>query len=385
MPINTLTIEALEKHDSKHMTGPCQLRQFGCGVCMHSWWHNVLRTKPVSRCNGGKCGNQRYDALPRSKEFGIGRFICPGVHCGRRFFGHCEATTLLRCRKCGSYAMPYIHPKWRKRKANRNYTKPRASYSHFKQQNRNPLPELSCLSLANVRSLKSLHAPESVALSQSSVSETIEHSILSTSVLDLGGDCDDNLSQCSSSSQQSNWFIPSIRSTCTVSDSDSVSQCSYSSVVQRGLTNGSSSRSVSSVRPPPAPQHPVQPVIKPPHEKKRIFNASKIHLPAGGTISTFLTQIDFEIAGEEVVLDYDNDEHEETVGLCKFECLHCENEYTVICRIGDTAECYNCHVINRPLNMTPLEDNNSQLSQGGADCNHSCSRCNGKGRCPNLR
>ena len=386
-PINTLTIEALEKHDSKHMTGPCQLRQFGCGLCMHSWWHNVLKTKPVSRCNGGKCGNQRYDALPRQMEFGIGRFICPGPHCGRRFFGHCEATTLLRCRKCGNYAMPYIHPKWRKRRANWGYTKPRGprpsySDSHFKQLSRNPspAPELSYLSLANVRSLKSLQGPESVALSQSGASDTEEHSVLSTSALELS-DCD-ALSQCSSSSQQSSWYVPSIRSTCTVSDSDTVSEYSYSSVVQRGLTtNSSTPRSISSAR--SSSQHTVQPLIKPPCQKKRIFNASKIHQPTGGTISTFLTQVDFEITGEDVVLDYDNDEDEDSVGLCKFECLNCENEYTVICRMGDTAECYNCHEINRPLNLTPLEDN-SQFSQRGADCNHSCSRCNGEGRCPNL-
>ena len=94
------------------MQGPCELRQFGCGYCRQSWWRTVLKSKPVSRCR--KC-QQRYDALPRNKEFGIGRYHCTKPSCGRKFFAKCEATDRLMCRKCKTIVSnPYIHPRWKK-------------------------------------------------------------------------------------------------------------------------------------------------------------------------------------------------------------------------------------------------------------------------------
>ena len=108
-----LTEEALRKHDIKHMTGPCELRQFGCGPCDHPWWRIVPVSKMVSRCR--EC-HIRYDALDRKKEFGIGRFQCTKPACKRVFFAKCQATDVLMCRKCKSpVGSPHIHPKWRKR------------------------------------------------------------------------------------------------------------------------------------------------------------------------------------------------------------------------------------------------------------------------------
>ena len=65
------------------MQGPCELRQFGCGYCRQSWWRTVLKSKPVSRCRNCQ---QHYDALPRNKEFGFGRYHCTKPSCGRKFF-----------------------------------------------------------------------------------------------------------------------------------------------------------------------------------------------------------------------------------------------------------------------------------------------------------
>lgn len=97
-------------------------------------------------------------------------------------------------------------------------------------------------------------------------------------------------------------------------------------------------------------------------------------------MSTFLSQMDFDTNGEEVVLDYGSDDDEEKVGACKFECFSCSNEYTVICRMMDQAKCYNCDVENRPLSWAPPRNIQSETNS-----THSCSRCNGKDRCPNLR
>lgn len=366
--VSTLTMEALDAHDAKERTGPCQLRQFGCPLCMRTWWHNVLRSKPVSRCRGGHCGNQRYDALPRCKEFGVGRFLCPNTHCGRRFFGYCEATNILQCRKCGTPSMPYIHPKWRKNRSNLN-PKPKAVIPRFKFEEVS-FPDIGRLSLEDDDRLPmptELRAPS--LTSHSTINIECNTSEVDMSEADPSESDDSEIDAISQAS--SDWLIPTIRSTATLSDSDddTFSQCSYSAVLQRGLNIEKT---------PSTPEKQLPPQTQP--YRQRIFNASEVHEPTGGTISTFLTQLDFEIAGEEVVLDYDEDVDDDQVGNCKFECVNCNNGYAVICRMQDTAACFNCHTSNRPLNWAA----HRAQSYPGPDCKHNCSRCNGIGHCPNL-
>ena len=102
-----LTPEALRKHDI--LTGALELRQFACEDCDHTWWKTVPRTKLVSKCN--KC-KTKYDALPREKEFGIGRYKC--TNCNHSFTTRCEATSERHCFNClSTVKAPYIHPKFR--------------------------------------------------------------------------------------------------------------------------------------------------------------------------------------------------------------------------------------------------------------------------------
>lgn len=375
---STLTIEALEAHDIKERAGPCQLRQFGCPLCMHSWWHNVLRSKPVSRCKGGVCGNLRYDALPRCKEFGIGRFLCPNPHCGRRFFGYCEATDILRCRKCGTPSMPYIHPKWRKSRPQSLNPKARSFYPIARYEKEDSIPDIGQLNIDNdlLPHKPLLPNPPALIPPSSSDEDASEDSVSESGVSEVDSteaDIDDAEAGGDAISQaSSDWLMPSTRSTATLSDSDddsSIAQCSsYSSVLQRGLKDKKTPSTVYTE-------------IKSQPYKRRIFNASKVHEPIGGTISTFLTQMDFQITGKDVILDYDGDVDDDKVGACKFECAKCENDYMVICRMQDTAECFNCHTSNSPLNWAPPR---GALVQSGTNCKHSCSRCESKGHCPNL-
>ncbi len=68
------------------------------------------------------------------------------------------------------------------------------------------------------------------------------------------------------------------------------------------------------------------------------------------------------------------------VGACKFECP-CGNEYTVICEMTDTARCYECdRKDNLPVEFKPPRKIEKKTSN-----THSCSKCNGRKNCPNLR
>ena len=101
-----LTKEALQEHE--RLTTPKELRQFACGQCENVWWRVVLSIKAVSRCNRCKV---RYNALPREKEYGIGRFVCPYDKCDNVFYGRCHADSKRRCHDCGTIvSKPYIHP-----------------------------------------------------------------------------------------------------------------------------------------------------------------------------------------------------------------------------------------------------------------------------------
>lgn len=108
-----LTEEALRKHDIS--TGVLQLREFACASCDRVWWKTTPCTKPVSKCFICKT---KYDALPREKEFGIGRYRC--LECNNSFFARCEATTIRPCFNCDFVVRaPYIHPKFKPVKRNR--------------------------------------------------------------------------------------------------------------------------------------------------------------------------------------------------------------------------------------------------------------------------
>ncbi len=311
---DVLILEALEAHDAK--SGPCALRQFACPKCLHSWWRTVLKSKPVSRCNQN-CGATRYDALPRSKEFGIGRFKCPNRQCGRKFFAHCDAMDRLECRKCGSLAKPYIHPKWRKR-VRKSQLNPRAN--SFNPQDRRG---------SDRRTREEEPGP------------------LFEPVAPLP-------------------YQPGYQPGYTPYDTDSSSSTPYD-------TDSSPSN-----LPRNRPRQPKQPQIRS-RIRPRIFNPSEVHVSTGSTVSTFLSQVDFENEGEGVDLDYVYEDDEEVASPCRFECFECDNEYTVKCRMIDTAKCFKCQEVNRPMGRAAPGE-----IEARSNAKHQCSRCNGSGNCPNM-
>ena len=320
----TLTVEALEQHDQKETSGPCELRQFACGDCQHWWWRMVLKTKPVSRCRGsGGCGSIRYDALPRDKEFGIGRCICPNTRCKRKFYAYCEATDELECRKCGTPSKPYIHPRWRKRRRGARLNagaKPFRPRPNYRDRDLQP---------AQFRSQEG---------SMESLGPTFYPATQGGAVYFGGGG--------------------GIRS------------------IEGSLAGLSLSEDETPPQPPPPQRQPR------PRRKPRIFNASQPHESDGNTMTTFLTQVDFEKTGEEVALDYDSDDDDEKIGACNFECFDsdCEHEYVSLVRMKDMAPCYKCGRMNRPLSWAPPRDIRRETNN-----KHSCSRCGGSGNCPNLQ
>ena len=248
-----LTEEALRKHDIKHMTGPCELRQFGCGPCDHSWWRIVPVSKMVSRCR--EC-QIRYDSLPRKKEFGVGRLQCTKPTCKRVFFAKCQATDILRCRKCKTLVKnPHIHPRWRK---------PR--YLPRSQRRGRPRSRQG-------RSLDPSAAPF--------------------------------VPRPHDQQRQEPSFEP-------ISLHGRMNQMSISRSGSAGYYSSATSQSQLSQEDVPPPGQVAQPPNKP-----KVINASRVHNSSGSTMSTFITQMD-DGEFDEVVLDYDSDE--EGVGACRFEC-----------------------------------------------------------------
>ena len=81
-----------------------ECRQFACEKCNKSWWEDVPARKPVSRCK--KC-RQKYDALARDKEFGVGEHQCD---CGRKFTGMTSYGKTSPCYKCNADVLPKIIP-----------------------------------------------------------------------------------------------------------------------------------------------------------------------------------------------------------------------------------------------------------------------------------
>lgn len=71
---------------------------------------------------------------------------------------------------------------------------------------------------------------------------------------------------------------------------------------------------------------------------------------------------------------------EEGVHVCNFKCS-CGHSFVVRCRMQDTAPCYGCHAGEVvPHSFQPL-----RRIKRCSDNVHKCSRCDGKGRCPNMR
>ncbi|RUS86466.1 hypothetical protein EGW08_005781 [Elysia chlorotica] len=71
------------------------VRMFGCGTCTKAWWRRVPVRKEVSQCSTCKT---KYDPIPRNKEWGWGKFVCP---CGNEFTGHATmGETKSVCYKC---------------------------------------------------------------------------------------------------------------------------------------------------------------------------------------------------------------------------------------------------------------------------------------------
>ena len=113
-----------------------------------------------------------------------------------------------------------------------------------------------------------------------------------------------------------------------------------------------------------------------PARRRKVINASREHNSSGSTMSTFITQMD-NGDFDEVPLDYDSDE--DGVGACRFEC-DCGKKYTVLCEMTDTAECFSCHHDNEPMGWAPPREIDRESS-----LKHSCSKCRGRGNCPNLQ
>ena len=314
---SVLTIDALEKHDLK-TSGPLKLRQFACAECHCSWWRTVLKTKPVSRCKGSKCGARRYDALPREKEFGIGRCICSNPKCSHVFYVYCEATDIFDCRKCKSPARPHVHPKWRRKERRKKLNPDVKTFKPRKPANPPAMPP--------VFRPKFEPSPGDLGPKFEPVSPYVSSPILAAP-------------------------LPTTRP----SLSDLAGKLSIATPPSRSSFTS---------------------------KKKRICNPSKPHVSTGSTVSTFLSQLDFDNSENitEVDLDYDNETDDYVPGACRFECSDCDNEYTVVCRMEDTAVCFNCQTTNNPLGRSAANEIDRKT-----DNKHSCSRCSDYGTCPNLQ
>eukprot|EP01062_Namystynia_karyoxenos_P041882 TRINITY_DN30557_c0_g2_i1.p1 TRINITY_DN30557_c0_g2~~TRINITY_DN30557_c0_g2_i1.p1 ORF type:complete len:619 (+),score=91.17 TRINITY_DN30557_c0_g2_i1:120-1976(+) len=75
--LNSDVLQALQKEVNAHTPrcskGDNELRQFGCQTCGNLWWRRVPQRKPVARCKGCQV---KYGAVPRSREWGYGKFVC---------------------------------------------------------------------------------------------------------------------------------------------------------------------------------------------------------------------------------------------------------------------------------------------------------------------
>lgn len=198
-------------------------------------------SKMVSRCK--KC-QIRYDALPRKKEFGIGRFQCTKPVCKRVFYAKCVATDTLPCRKCKTYVKkPYIHPRWRKPQ-------------HLPRSRRQGRPH-------------------------------------------QGRALDPSAAAFVPRSQQPRAQEPTFE---PVSLQGRMNQMSISGASHHHPAMSQSQPSQEDIPPPLAGR-----VVLSHRKEPKVKNASQIHNSSGSTMSTYITQMD-EGEYDEVLLDYDSDE-----------------------------------------------------------------------------
>ncbi|GFO42019.1 repressor of yield of denv protein homolog [Plakobranchus ocellatus] len=77
-----------------------QIRQFACRDCLRSWWRRVPARKKVSKCR--RC-HQKYECIPRDREWGTGVYICD---CGNDFKGFAVMQETKKvCHICRSFVM----------------------------------------------------------------------------------------------------------------------------------------------------------------------------------------------------------------------------------------------------------------------------------------
>lgn len=78
------------------------IRQFACSDCLRSWWRRVPERKQVSKCR--RCG-QRYECIPRNREWGKALYACD--ECGNEFYGFGVMSSTIRiCRICRKHLLP---------------------------------------------------------------------------------------------------------------------------------------------------------------------------------------------------------------------------------------------------------------------------------------
>ena len=309
-----------------------ELRQFGCHKCHHTWWRVVPVHKPVSRCRGGKCNAQRYDALPLNEEFGIGQYHCS--KCNREFYAHCEFTDVLHCRKCKVPCdKPIIHPIWKKRVRELN---PEAKpFQPRKTRSDSSGPQFTPYISGQAERPKTTRHVERERMENSS-----QHA---------GQTCPGEGSRVPPSAGRTTGYPTS-------------------------PTGAPPSRGYAEKSPKTATERPSVPRSC---KQKHVFNSSTPHESTGSTNSTNITQYNDEA---KVDLDHDDNIDDDSPYPRRFECS-CDNKYTVRCKMSNTAPCYSCKADNNPLGPASAGEIEHKTSN-----RHSCSECPKDGtQCPNLR
>ena len=72
---------------------------------------------------------------------------------------------------------------------------------------------------------------------------------------------------------------------------------------------------------------------------------------------------------------------EEGVKICHFSCT-CGNAFVVQCEMSDTAPCYDCV---KQKKVAPHSFEKLRKIDRKTGHTHNCSKCDGKGNCPNMQ